>query len=207
MSKFVAGFAAATLVWGGAIAFLHLGLGWGPPEAEEELAEDDAEIEVAAAEPAESTRGRGGRRGARRGGRGGSRSGASSSGADGARVPAGEATTGDDLREGEMRTIDGAGEGGEQQLTGGQIDTAFDGAMGRVRRCFMLAPGDEPVRGRLVFGLRIAGSGRATAVSLSGPAAVTTGECGECLREAARSIRFPTFDGPEMVVRYPITLE
>ena len=58
----------------------------------------------------------------------------------------------------------GIGGGGEQQLTGGQIETAFDGAMGRIRRCFVLAAGDEPVRGRLTFGLRVAGSGRVTAV-------------------------------------------
>ena len=79
--------------------------------------------------------------------------------------------------------------------------------MGRIRRCFILAAGDEPVRGTLTFGMRIAGSGSVSAVNLSGPAAVTTGESGDCLRSAARAIRFPTFDGPEMVVRYPITLE
>ena len=91
--------------------------------------------------------------------------------------------------------------------SGAQIDAAFDGAMPRIRRCFVLAAGDDPVTGRLTFGMRIAGSGRVSAVNLSGPAAVTAGECGECLREAARNISFPSFDGPEMVARYPITLE
>lgn len=200
MSKFLAGFATASVIWTGAVGALYFGLGWGPPvEAELEVEEP---IEVAAAAPDDPvSKRRGGR--ARR--RSGSESGAGATGAGD--VPRGEATTGDDLREGEMRTIDGEGTGGEQQLTGGQVDTAFDASMGRVRRCFMLAPGDEPVRGRLVFGLRIAGSGSVSAVNLAGPAAVTTGDCGDCLREAARSIRFPSFDGPEMVVRYPITLE
>lgn len=200
VSRFVAGFATATVIWGGALAALHLGLGWGPPPASEEV-EAEAPAEVAAAPEEPTTKRRSGRRsGGRRGARG---DGASSPSA----APTGDAVTGDDLREGEMRVIDGEGTGGEAQLTGGQIDAAFDGAMGRIRRCFVLAAGDDPVRGRLVFGLRIAGTGRATAVNLSGPAVVTTGDCGECLREAARAIRFPTFDGPEMVVRYPITLE
>ena len=106
-----------------------------------------------------------------------------------------------------MRTIDGEGTGGEAQLSGSQIEGAFDGAMGRIRRCFILAPGDEPVTGTLTFGLRIAGSGRVSAVNLSGPRALTAGEPGDCLRDAARGISFPSFDGPEMLVRYPITLE
>jgi hypothetical protein len=106
-----------------------------------------------------------------------------------------------------MRTIDGEGTGGEQQLSGAQIEAGFDGAMGRIRRCFLLAPGELPITGRIVFGLRIAGSGQVQAVQLSGPAALTTGDTGECLRSVARAIRFPPFDGPEMVVRYPILLE
>lgn len=202
VSRFLAGFAAATLLWAGALAGLHLGLGWGPP-VDEEIALEDEPIEIAAEEPEEPTtrrRRRGGRRGARRGADGVAASTESS-------VPRGEATTGDDLGEGELRMIDGEGQGGEQQLTGGQIDAGFDGSMNRIRRCFILAAGDEPVRGRLVFGMRIAANGRATAVNLSGPAAVTTGDSGDCLRTAARSIQFPSFDGPEMVVRYPITLE
>lgn len=133
------------------------------------------------------------------------RSGASEAGGD--EVPTGEATIGDDLREGEMRTIDGEGTGGEAQLSGSQIESAFDGAMGRIRRCFLLSPGDEPITGTLTFGLRIAGTGRVSAVNLSGPRALTSGEPGDCLRDAARGIAFPAFDGPEMLVRFPITLE
>lgn len=196
MSKFLGGFAAATVVWGGALAVLHFGMGWGPPPEDEPVVEEP--VEVATSEEAEPTTTKRRTRRPRRSGE---------PATSGAGAPEGEATTGDDLREGEMRTIDGEGTGGEQQLTGGQIDSAFDSGMGRIRRCFILAAGDEPVTGRLTFGLRIAGSGNVTAVNLSGPAAVTTGESGDCLRTAVRAIRFPTFDGPEMVVRYPITLE
>lgn len=199
MAKFFGGFGVATLIWLLVGAGLVVGLGWGPPPPEPAPEQDVVAVVETDATPEEPTTRR--RRRPRRGGAGapeGSGSGA---------APTGEATTGDDLREGEMRTIDGEGTGGEAQLTGGQIEAAFDGALPRIRRCFVLAAGDEPVQGRLTFGLRIRGSGEVSAVNLSGPAAVTTGECGDCLRTAARGIRFPSFDGPEMVARYPITLE
>lgn len=198
MAKFFSGFGAATLVWALVGAGLVFGLGWGPPPPEPPPEEEVVVVETEAAPEEPATRRR---RRPRRSGGGDTRESGSGS------VPSGEATTGDDLREGEMRTIDGEGTGGEAQLSGGQIEQAFDGAMPRIRRCFVLAAGDEPVRGRLTFGMRIRGSGEVSAVNLSGPAAVTTGECGDCLRTAARGIRFPSFDGPEMVARYPITLE
>lgn len=178
------------------LAVLHLQFGWGPPEAVESRV-SDASLDEASVELEAPTSRRAKRRSRRR----------SAERERTSPAPTGSATTGDDLGENELRVIDGEGQGGEQQLSGAQIDAGFDSAMGRIRRCFMLAAGDDPVRGRLVFGLRIAGSGRATAVNLSGPAALTTGECGECLRTAARGIEFARFDGPEMVVRYPITLE
>ena len=33
------------------------------------------------------------------------------------------------------------------------------------------------------------------------------GESGTCLRKAARGIRFASFDGPDMLFKYPIELE
>jgi hypothetical protein len=103
--------------------------------------------------------------------------------------------------------LDMGAAGGEQQLSGAQIEATFDGGVGRIRRCLVLMAGEDAVTGRLTFGLRVAGDGQVRAVSLSGPRAATTGDAGECLRGAARALRFPTFDGPEMVVRYPLTLE
>ncbi len=196
VARFVLGFVVASVLWLGAGAAMHLALGWGPPAIEEDLVEVEiAEVEVE--DDAEETPRR-----RRRGSR--TRGSAATRGDD---VPTGEATIGDDLREGEMRTIDGAGSGGEEQLSGAQVEHAFDGAMGRVRRCFLLTPGDEPVRGTLTFGLRIAGTGHVTAVNLSGPRALTAGEPGDCLREAARAIAFPSFDAGSLSDHPRVTLE
>ncbi len=208
MTRFALGFALASLLWGGLGAYLVIEGGYGPP------AEEPA-VEVAAADPeAPPEAGEAparGRRGRRRGG--GASGGASGepreSGSSGSSIagPMGDRVTGDDLGEDEIRMIDGAGSGGEEQLTGAEIEHAFDGVMPRVRRCFMLAASDRDITGTLTFGLRIAGTGHVSAVNLSGPGELTTGEAGDCLRTAARGAQFPTFDGPEMVVRYPITLE
>jgi hypothetical protein len=196
VARFGLGFLVASGLWAALGVALHLGFGWGPaPVVESAPVEVAAAAEEAVEEEAPSPRRRRGRartEGAR----------ASDEG-----VPGGEATVGDDLREGEMRTIDGEGTGGEEQLSGAEVERAFDGVMGRIRRCFLLTPGEEPITGTLTFGLRVAGTGRVSAVNLSGPRALTSGEPGDCLRDVARGIAFPTFDGPEMVVRYPITLE
>jgi hypothetical protein len=71
----------------------------------------------------------------------------------------------------------------------------------------MLAAGDEPARGKLVFGLRITGEGKVSAVNLSGPSSVSQGEAGSCLRKAATGMKFRSFNGPDMVVHYPLNLE
>ena len=196
MSRFWGGFTLACVLWLGVGAYLHLGLGYGPPEPEIVAAAEPERIEVEEAPEEEARprrRRRRRRRRAARAGRG--------------ETPTGNTTSGDDLGEDEMRTVDMGGSGGEQQLRGSQIDAGFDTVMGGIRRCLFLIPGDADVRGRVIFGMRIAGSGRVQRVNLSGPRAATTGEAGACLRRTARSIHFDSFDGPEMVVRYPFTLE
>lgn len=195
MSRFWAGFAVASALWAGAAAYLWFGLGFGPPE-EEPIAVAEAPVEVEAEEDPAPTKAPRRRRRGRRGAR-----------ADRGTTPTGNATVGDDLGEDEMRTVDMGGSGGEQQLSGAAIDRGFDSVMGGIRRCLVLIPGDAEVRGRVTFGLRIAGNGSVSRVSLSGPRAATTGECGACLTRTARSIRFDSFDGPDMVVRYPLDLE
>lgn len=195
MSRFWAGFAVATVLFGAVAAYLFFGLGFGPP-TEIRVAVSQSPADAGAPPPQEEARPR--RRRGRRRGRARSRRGS---------TPSGNATSGDDLGEDDMRTIDMAGSGGEQQLRPAQIEAGFDGAMGGIRRCLVLIPGDAEVRGRLTFGLRISGSGQVRAVNLSGPRAATTGDAGACLRRAARQIRFDPFDGPEMIVRYPLTLE
>ena len=119
-------------------------------------------------------------------------------------VPTGETTTGDDLDWNGGRRIDMAA--GEAQLSGIQIEAGFDSVMGKIRRCLVLVPGSGDVTGKLIFGMRVGADGAPRAVNLTGPAAVTGGESGSCLRTAAQAIRFPKFDGPDMLFRYPITL-
>jgi hypothetical protein len=201
VTRFLAGFALASLVWGGLGAYLVIEQGYGPAPDDGTASVTLVEDESAVADETETERTRRPRRPRRSGSAGGATTGG------GVRSPSGDAVTGDDLGEDEMRTIDGAGTGGEEQLTGAEIDHTFDGVMPRVRRCFILAASDREITGTLTFGLRIGGDGHVAAANLSGPAVLTTGECGDCLRTTARSMQFPTFDGPEMVVRYPITLE
>lgn len=195
MSRFWAGFAVSSILWAALGAYLALVEGFAPPA--EPLPAPLTEAPALDEEPAEEEA-RPRRRRRRRHRR---------SRAPQGSTPTGVATTGDDLGENEMRTLDLGSAGGEQQLSSAQVEAGFDAAMGRIRRCLVLMEGDDPVTGRLTFGLRIAGSGTVQRVQLSGPRAATTGEAGACLRSAARQIRFDTFDGPDTFVRYPITLE
>lgn len=193
MARFFAGFVVASLLWGGGVWAWSEGL-IGQSEIVLEP-EPVAEAPEEAIEEEEAPTKRRRRRRRRR-----------PRGNEGA-LPTGTATTGDNLGENDPRELAAGESGGEQQLSQSQIESAMDGAFGGIRRCLVLVPGDAPVTGRLTFGLRIAGSGRVQRVNLRGPAVVTQGEPGSCLRSAARRIRFPTFDGPEMIVHYPITLE
>jgi hypothetical protein len=205
---FVSGFVTATVVWMAGAAGLWAA-GWlelrpTTPEAPAVAATTPTgPEEPSGAPPSRKLRGRL-RRGQEVSGASGS---ASARPRDAVRAQSAPSTVGDDLREGEARVVDGARAGGEQQLDGAEIDRAFDAAMPRIRRCLLLVPDEGSVSGRLVFGLRIAGSGRVTAVNLSGPAALVGGEAGDCLRAVVRTLSFPRFDGPEMLVRYPIEFE
>ena len=190
MSRFLAGFATASVLWAVA-AWLYVSGVLVPEEPEVAEAPLEADAGVAEAEGEDRPRRRRGRR--RRGGQGGA-------------VPTGVATTGDDLGADDPRTLD-MGAGGEEQLPRSEIEAAMDGAFGRIRRCLVLAAGDDPVTGTLTFGLRIEPSGEISRVNLRGPAAVTTGDAGSCLRQAASSVELRSFDGPAMIVHYPITLD
>lgn len=119
----------------------------------------------------------------------------------------GEATTGDRLGGPETRDLNAATAGGEEQLRNHEVESGFDRAFPAVRRCLLLVASEDPVRGKLVFGMRISGTGQVTKVNLKGPAAITRGEAGDCMRKAVRKIKYRTFDGPDMLVHYPMTLE
>jgi hypothetical protein len=194
MPKFLAGFAVASVLWG---AFLFsYEQGWidisleppAPPADETNLADapqDDS--------PAKSSRAR--------------RKRASPRAPRKRSVASGNSTVGDDLREGEARNVNMGSSGGEEQLRGTEIEQGFDSVFGQIKRCLILAAGDEPAQGKLIFGLRISGAGKVNAVNLSGPSSVSQGDSGACLRKAAQSIHFRSFNGPDMVVHYPLTLD
>ena len=119
----------------------------------------------------------------------------------------GNALSGDDLGGPGVRELNADQGGGEGQLRQSEVEAGIDEAFSKIRRCLMLVDSEEPVRGRLVLGMRIAGSGSVTKVNLSGPAVVTKSEAGSCIRQAVHGIHYRTFDGPDMVVHYPVTLE
>lgn len=190
VSRFLAGFVTASVVWGVGV-WLYLEGAFEPDPPAVAAAPELADAGVAEME------GDAPRRRRRRGARGG---------AGGGPVPTGVATTGDDLGADDPRNLDMAS-GGEEQLPSAEIERAMDGAFGQIRRCLILAAGDDPVTGTLTFGLRIEPTGRISRVNLRGPAAVTTGEAGDCLRTAARRVQLRSFEGPPMIVHYPVTLD
>ena len=202
MKGFAVGFLLASVLWGGlASAYLTGALDGLLPEEEVAAPPDGGPVAEAVHEevPAKRRKGRRWRR--RRGKRGDWRPGK-------VRGSGPIVESGDDLGEGEARELDlGEGSGGEQRLSSAQIDAAFGPAMPGIRRCLLMLDPDQEGSGRVVFGLRVSGAGRVVAARLQGPSALTTGAVGQCLTRSARAIRFPTFDGPEMVVRYPITFE
>jgi hypothetical protein len=205
--RFLLGFVSASVLWG-ALSFLYLRGSLDFLFPEEESAPEPV---VAAAGPeAQGPPTKGKRRGLRRPRL--SRKAEANNGEPAARPSAGspnrgtgETTTGDDLGWDKARNVDM--NGGEGQLSGTQIDSGFDSMMGRIRRCLILVPSDGEVTGKLVFGMRVGSDGKPRAVNLSGPSVVTAGESGSCLREAAQGIRFASFNGPDMLFKYPITLQ
>jgi hypothetical protein len=192
VGRFVAGFVTASLAWAVVLVLASEGLVPGFTASTAEPA--DAGVTEDAGTPAKAKRPRRRRRRRRAQRRQ-------------AAVPRGMATTGDELGGDEPRELDVGQAGGEEQLSSSQIERAMDGSFGRIRKCLVLAAGDEPVTGKLTFGLRIRADGTVSRVNLRGPAAVTTGDAGECLRNAARRTTFPSFNGPDMIAHYPITLE
>jgi hypothetical protein len=189
VARFVAGFIVASVLWAGiGFAYVEGYVTFGREPEPEALPIETVDAGVEDEDPTQSKR----RRKRRASGSGTRR--------------AGEALTGDDLRENEARNIDVEG-GGEEQLTGAEIEAGFDSVFGKVRRCLLLVADDEPITGKVIFGMRVAGSGQVTAVNLKGPAGITASEAGDCMRTAAKAIRFPSFNGPEMLVHYPLTLE
>lgn len=119
----------------------------------------------------------------------------------------GDGTSGDDLGGDGARDLDLGGSGGEARLSPAQIDRGIDQVFNGIQRCLVLVPPGAPATGKVVVGMRIAPSGKVTGVNLKGPNDIIKGDSGACIRRAVKSIDFPSFDGPEMTARYPITFE
>ena len=117
----------------------------------------------------------------------------------------GDGQVGDDLNAGE-RAVSMNG-GGESQLSNGEIEAAIDRRFNGIERCLTLMPPDAPTTGKLVLGINISGSGSVTRVNLSGPNAMIKGESGACFRRIVSGMKFRSFNGPDMIVHYPITFE
>ena len=194
MLRFLAGFGVASVLWG---AFLFsYKQGWIDISLEPEAPPaDEASVTDAPADDGKGTPAR-------------SRKKRAAAPAKKSRPDAcGDSQTGDDLGENDAKNLNVGAAGGEEQLRGTEIEKGFDAVFGQVKRCLILAAGDEPAHGKVTFGLRISGEGKVTAVNLSGPSSVTQGDSGACLRKAASGMHFRTFNGPDMVVHYPLTLE
>jgi hypothetical protein len=198
MKPFLSGFLAALVI--------GVGLLWAQGHGYLELfakEQEPAAIAPAPApppsEPAPASREKKGKRGRRR-----ARAAAAAAVAKG--FEDGDGVAGDDLGQG-ARALDGASRGGEEQLSNAQIERGIDRIFGGIERCLVLMPPDAPSSGRVVIGMGIASGGAVTRVNLSGTKAMITGECGACIQRLVRSLRFPPFDGPEMIVRYPVSFD
>jgi hypothetical protein len=194
-TRFLAGFGVASVLWGAFLfsykqGWIDISLEPEAPPADEASVTDSPQDDDGPDKPARPRKKRPG-----------------GTSAPKRKSPGGNALVGDDLGENDTRNLNVGQNGGEEQLRNTEIERGFDGILPQVKRCLILAADDEPASGKLVFGLRISGAGKVTAVNLSGPSSVTRGDSGACLRKAAQGMHFRTFNGPDMVAHYPLTLE
>jgi hypothetical protein len=189
----VASFLSGGLLWAQAAGVIDL---FGQPERP--TVDTDAGVVLEVAPQAGETGPK--KRGKRRSKTQGTRAGGSG-------YETGEGFAGDDLEGSGARDLDMGGPGKEQQLTPAQIDAGIDQVWSGIRRCLVLVPPGAPATGKVIVGMRIAPGGEIAGANLTGPNDIIKGECGACIRRAVMSIRYPSFDGPEMTVRYPIVFE
>ncbi|MEZ4385072.1 MAG: hypothetical protein R3A79_27330 [Nannocystaceae bacterium] len=91
--------------------------------------------------------------------------------------------------------------GGSERLTDGQVSAAIRTLTPRFQRCIADAStGDVELRGKVKITARVVGSGKATQVSASAPAAIRDSGAIPCVRKAVFDHRFPSYDGPSMGV-------
>ena len=202
MKHFLAGIVVASLIWGGLFGAQKAGyidlLGGNAPTEAVEIATPDAPLESEAVKtPKEGKRRRGKRRNRR----------TSDSPGPGNHYDTEEGVFGDVLDGPGGKELSMAGAGGEDQLSSQEIDRGIDRVFKGIERCLLALPPDAPAAGKVVFGMNIASSGKVTKVSLKGPKHMISGETGACFQRTVKSIRFRSFDGPDMVAHYPVTFD
>jgi hypothetical protein len=118
----------------------------------------------------------------------------------------GSGISGDNLKAGSREVAAGAA-GAEEQLSGRQIDAGIDRVFNGIQRCLMLMPPDAPSRGKIIIGMYITSAGNVTKVNLKGPNSMVKKECGACIRRMVKTIKYPSFNGPDMTVHYPVIFD
>ena len=202
MKQFLAGIVTASLIWGGLFwaqkaEYIDL-LGVNAPT--EDVAPEASEATLASEEvktPKESKRRRGKRRSRR----------SYDGPGPGNHYDTTEGVSGDQLDGPGGKELSMAGAGGEDQLSSQEIDQGIDRVFKGIERCLLTLPPDAPAAGRVVFGMNIASSGKVTKVNLKGPKHMISGDTGACFQRTVKSIRFRSFDGPDMVAHYPVTFD
>jgi hypothetical protein len=200
MKRFLLGVLVASVVWVGVLFAQAAGVidVIGPDDPGDEPDADAGVIETAAAESPDGETKRKKRK---------KRRPSKPKRPGGAAYADGDGTAGDEIGAGGGHELSMGEAGGQEQLSAAQIDKGIDSVWNGVQRCLVLVPSDLPATGKVVLGMHIAPSGKVTRVGLRGPNPIVQGECGACIRRAVKSIRYPSFDGPEMVARYPIVFE
>lgn len=200
MGKFILGFVTASVIWGAALLAQATGLldFGGNSETADFLSTDTASDTVAGSgDQTKAVKKRIKRRGQKRG---------EFMKKSGVRYETGVGHIGDDLGMPGARELS-MGAGGEDQLSSAEIDAGIDRVFNGIQRCLILVPNEAPAVGKVVVGMKISPSGAVNGVDLSGPNIIIKGDSGSCIRRAVKSIRFRSFNGPEMFVHYPIVFE
>ncbi|MCU0664238.1 MAG: hypothetical protein MUC50_18160 [Myxococcota bacterium] len=200
MWKFLLGFGVASVIWGGVLLAQATGLVdlGGASQDGELLSTDTAQDALAATGEQGKGSKKAGKR--KRQKRAGWRP------ETGVKYDTGEGRIGDDLGAPGARELS-MGAGGEDQLSSAEIEAGVDRVFNGIERCLILVPNAAPAVGKVVVGMKIAPSGAVSSVDLAGPNVIIKGESGSCIRRAVKSIRFRSFNGPEMIVHYPIVFE
>ncbi len=208
MKQFMGGFIVASVLWAGVLVAQSFGMIdlFDPANSRDaEMQADVAEIEISPSdEPRKKRRGKGKwakRKRARR------HKQQATGQPRGTEYDMSEGVKGDVLGTPGSRDLAMDGAEKEDQLSPSEIDKGIDRVFKGIERCLVLLPSDAPAQGKVVLGMEIASSGQVTKVNLKGPNTMIGGQTGACFRRKVKSIRYRSFDGPDMIAHYPIVFE